>query len=131
MREKLYACNELLYRVFYILGVETLLFFIRAGKRAAAYFRPIGRGLYRAVDWLLLRHVRAIGREAVRFVRGFAAVPRYIKARGWRAVDLPVLPISPSRSPCATFCPFWTYTAEQWAYMVWKPLPWSILTYKP
>ena len=91
MQGKWHERYELCYRTLYILGVETLLCLRRIGKMANQYFRPVFRGLYKAADWLLLRHVRAAWKELVRIGRGFAAVPRYIRAHGWRALALPAV----------------------------------------
>ncbi len=67
------------YTVSYWTGIQTVRIFRFIGKRAARLLTPVGRLLYKALDFLALRHLRAIGAEIVRFGKGFPLAGRRIK----------------------------------------------------
>lgn len=67
------------YSVSYLTGMQTVRMVRFAGKRLVRWLAPVGRLLYKALDFLALRHFRAIGREAVRFVKGFPLAVRRVK----------------------------------------------------
>lgn len=51
------------YRFCYGTGVQTIRFMKYTGRRLKKLLAPVGRILYKAADFLLLRHLRALGRE--------------------------------------------------------------------
>ena len=63
------------YNLCYIIGAQTIRLARRTGKRVVGGLVPVGRFLLRAVDYILIRHIRSlagrIAAEAVRFARGF------------------------------------------------------------
>lgn len=63
------------YNLCYIVGAQTIRLARRTGKRVVGGLVPVGRFLLRAVDYILIRHIRSlagrIAAEAVRFARGF------------------------------------------------------------
>lgn len=67
------------YSVSYLTGMQTVRMVRFVGKRLVRLLAPIGRLLYKALDFLALRHFRAIGAEAVRFVKGFPLAVRRVK----------------------------------------------------
>lgn len=67
------------YSVSYLTGIQTVRMVRFVGKRLVRLLAPIGRLLYKALDFLALRHFRAIGAEAVRFVKGFPLAVRRVK----------------------------------------------------
>ena len=93
------------YHVCYIIGVQTM----RAGHRILDWLsralRPVGQGIRRAADWLLLRHVRAAAEEIKRFGRGFPegiarvrqAASRHVLLGVLQALLLPVLAVKRHR----------------------------------
>lgn len=67
------------YSVCYLTGAQTMRLAGFVGKRLRRFFAPIGRLLYRGLDFLALRHLRALGREAVRFAKGFPMAVRHVR----------------------------------------------------
>ncbi len=69
-----------LYGVLYTLGIQVMRLSRRAGRLLSQGLRVIGGWLYRLLDRLLLRHIRAVLREILRFFRGFGLAADYVKA---------------------------------------------------
>ena len=69
-----------IYLASYVTGIYTVRLFRRGGRRAGRIFAPVGRFAYKALDYLLLRHARAIGRECRRFGQGFGLAAQRVKA---------------------------------------------------
>ena len=82
MQEKWHEFAEWGYRLLYVIGMQTVRLLHHCAVRLAAYFRPVRYGLRKAVDWLLLRHVRAVVTEFVCAGRGFASVPAFVREHG-------------------------------------------------
>ena len=64
------------YRFCYGTGVQTIRFMKYTGRRLKKLLAPVGRILYKAADFLLLRHLRALGREIRRIGQGFGLAGR-------------------------------------------------------
>ena len=79
------------YLLCYRTGLFTIRFFRRTGRILGRLFRPAARLLCRGVDWLLLRHVRAIVAELKRFGQGFGIAGRRVAAAFRRHPLLAVL----------------------------------------
>lgn len=71
VRPGLKAAYGLSYRFCYLIGMYTIRAGKSAGRKIASVLRPCGRVLYKAADWLLLRHLRALAGECKRFGQGF------------------------------------------------------------
>lgn len=67
------------YSVSYLTGIQTVRIFRFAGRRLARWLAPAGRLMYKGLDFLVLRHLRAIAAEAVRFGKGFPLAGRRVK----------------------------------------------------
>ena len=81
------------YLLCYRTGLFTIRFFRRTGRILGRLFRPAARLLCRGVDWLLLRHVRAIVAELKRFGQGFGIAGRRVAAAFRRHPLLAVLQV--------------------------------------
>ena len=79
------------YVLCYAVGVRTLLTGRRTGRALGRLFRPTGRLVYRAVDKLVLRHLRTMRRELGRIREGFVLAGRELKA-AYRVHPLRVIP---------------------------------------
>ena len=88
---RLKAAYGLSYRFCYLVGMYTLRAGKSAGRKMASAFRPCGRALYKAADWLLLRHLRALAGECKRFGQGFPLAVRKLK-EAFRRHPLLVIP---------------------------------------
>ena len=77
--------------VSYITGVQTQQWLRFFGQRLLRPIRAVGRVAYKVADFLVLRHVRAIGREARRFGSGFAVARERVRAARERGLWLAVL----------------------------------------
>lgn len=88
---RLKAAYGLSYRFCYLVGMYTLRAGKSAGRKIASAFRPCGRALYKAADWLLLRHLRALAGECKRFGQGFPLAVRKLK-EAFRRHPLLVIP---------------------------------------
>ena len=88
-----------LYGLLYTLGTQVMRLARRTGHLLAQMFRLLGHGLYKLSDWLLLRHIRVVFCEILRFFGGFGLIGGYVKAHfsisigaGCRALcSLPIL----------------------------------------
>ena len=67
------------YRFCYCTGMQTLRFLKYTGRRAARILAPAGRFLFKGADFLLLRHLRALGREICRFGQGFGLAAERVR----------------------------------------------------
>lgn len=81
------------YSICYRTGIFTIRFFRRLGRVLKAFFAPAGRLCYRGIDWLLLRHIRAILAELKRVVQGFGIAGRRVASAYHRHPLLAVLQI--------------------------------------
>ena len=88
---RLKAAYGLSYRFCYLVGMYTRRAGKSAGRKMASAFRPCGRALYKAADWLLLRHLRALAGECKRFGQGFPLAVRKLK-EAFRRHPLLVIP---------------------------------------
>ena len=79
------------YRFCYGTGVQTIRFMKYTGRRLKKLLAPVGRILYKAADFLLLRHLRALGREIRRIGQGFGLAGRRLKA-AWKRHPALVIP---------------------------------------
>ncbi len=79
------------YRFCYGTGVQTIRFMKYTGRRLKKLLAPVGRLLYKAADLLLLRHLRALGREIRRIGQGFGLAGRRLKA-AWKRHPALVIP---------------------------------------
>lgn len=79
------------YRFCYGTGVQTIRFMKYTGRRLKKVLAPVGRVLYKAADFVLLRHVRALGRELKRIGQGFGMVGGIMKA-AWQRHPALVIP---------------------------------------
>ena len=77
---RLKTAYHFVYSVSYLTGVQTVRMIRFAGKRLVRCLAPVGRFLYKGLDFLVLRHLRAIGAEAVRFGKGFPLAVRRVRA---------------------------------------------------
>ena len=68
------------YRLCYITGIATLRIVRGIGRRTGRVFAPAGRVLYRFMDWILLRHIRAFAGECRRIGEGFRLAGRRVSA---------------------------------------------------
>ena len=67
------------YSLSYWTGIQSVRLIRFAGKRLARLFAPAGRVLYKGLDFLVLRHLRAVGAEIVRFGKGFPLAGRRVR----------------------------------------------------
>lgn len=79
------------YRFSYIVGAHTIRFARYTGKRGAVLLRPVGRFGMRVLDWMLLRHARAIRAEFRRMREGFAMAGRRVRNAAGRHIGLGIL----------------------------------------
>ncbi len=79
------------YRFCYGTGVQTLRFLKYTGKRLHKILAPVGRCLYKAADFILIRHIVSIGRECKRLGAGFVLAARRLKA-AWNRHPALVIP---------------------------------------
>ena len=84
----------------YITGMRTVRTDRLAGRRLAHVLAPVGRLLYKGVDFLLLRHIRAVVGETKRFALGFPLAGRRLKAafRRHPLLTIPELLLLPFRA---------------------------------
>ena len=68
------------YGICYTTGVNTVRYCRRLGRILIKAFRPVGRLVYRLLDKLLLRHLRAFGGECRRVAQGFPLAAQHLKA---------------------------------------------------
>lgn len=81
------------YKVCYCTGIFTIRVFRRTGRAFSRLLRPVARVLYRGVDWLLLRHIRAMAAELRRFIQGFGIAGKRVSAAFRRHPMLAVLQV--------------------------------------
>ncbi len=81
------------YRLCYITGIETLRIARGIGRRTGRVFAPAGRVLYRFMDRILLRHIRAFAGECRRIGEGFRLAGRRVSAAFRRHPVLALLQI--------------------------------------
>ncbi|MBP3389057.1 MAG: M23 family metallopeptidase [Clostridia bacterium] len=67
------------YGTSYILGTQVMRIGRRVRQALGRAARLAGRWLYRGLDFLLLRHLRTVGREIIRFFGGFALAGKRVK----------------------------------------------------
>ena len=67
------------YRLCYCTGMQTLRFLKYTGRRTARILAPVGRFFMKGADFLLLRHLRALGREIRRFGQGFGLAAERVR----------------------------------------------------
>lgn len=71
------------YNICYLTGIRTIRLVRRFGKRLVRVLVPAGRLLYKAVDFLLLKRVRALGscikQECILFINGFPLAARRVR----------------------------------------------------
>ena len=102
----LHAC----YRFCYVTGVQTIRLMKFTGRRAAHVFTPVGRLTYRLLDFLMLRHVRAVTHEVCRMGKGFVIAKQRVCTAYRRhplmavpqVLMLPVLALRRHRKACAS-----------------------------
>lgn len=79
------------YRFCYGTGVQTIRFMKYTGRRLKKWLAPVGRLVYKAADFVLLRHLWALGRECRRIGQGFCLAVGRLKA-AWKRHPLLVIP---------------------------------------
>lgn len=85
------SVSDVCYRICYGTGVQTVRLFRAVGKRVRRAVRPIGKGLFRLADWLLLRHIRSAAEECREIGRGFGLAGRRLR-QAWERHPLLVIP---------------------------------------
>lgn len=80
LRSRLTAAYHIGYRICYIVGIHTVRSLRAAGKRIVKLLVPIGRFFYKLADVLVLRHIRAMGREVRHMGQGFVLAAQRMKA---------------------------------------------------
>lgn len=81
------------YDLCYVTGMWTIRFFRRIGRLASGMLAPVGRFFYKALDFALLRYIRAVVRETVRFAKGFPIAGRRVAAAFRRSPGLGIAQI--------------------------------------
>ncbi len=85
------------YTICYLTGARTIRVLRRLGKRLARVLIPTGRLLYKAVDFLLLKRIRALGssikQEFILFVKGFPLAAQRVRS-GYKSSPLTGIKVS-------------------------------------
>ena len=79
------------YLFCYIIGLITLGWLKAFCRWILRPLRALGRLLWRGLDWLVLRHARAVAAEAKRFAGGFTIARERVAEAGKRGVIIGVL----------------------------------------
>lgn len=100
VRQWAVSASHGLYCLSYITGMWTVRTVRLAGRHLAHVLAPVGRLLYKGVDFLLLRHIRAVVGETKRFALGFPLAGRRLKAafRRHPLLTIPELLLLPFRA---------------------------------
>ena len=93
------AAGSIFYRLCYLVGAQTRRALKFTARRLKKGLAPAGRALYRGLDWLVIRHLRAAAHELGRLAEGFriaggrmaAAARRHPLLTLPQALMLPVL----------------------------------------
>lgn len=97
---------EAAYTVCYVVGTRSVRCLRSAVRFTRVLWRPLARALYRATDWLFLRHARRLGEEWRALRADFALAKERVKGRKRRYVigllKLPVLAVRRHRAVFTT-----------------------------
>lgn len=80
LKKGFFSAIRFSYRFCYATGVQTIRFTRFVAKRAVRFLAPVGRLLYKGLDFVLLRHVRIIWTEMRRFGQGFGLAFSSVRA---------------------------------------------------
>ncbi len=102
---------EQFYLLCFMVGVRSVRCFRMLRRFTRMLWVPLVRAVYRAIDWLLLRHLRAIGEELLHIREDFRKTSRYVQETPrkerrqvlMRYLALPVLAVRRHRKTVSTF----------------------------
>lgn len=131
-----YRIFDGMYPVCYLTGMHTVRFFKVIGRRLGRVFQPVGRGLHRLAEVLLLRRLRVIAEEGRRLKSGFALAGERVREafsqsflRGiGLVVKLPYLAVRRHRKAVISVCNLMAPVAAA-VVLVFTIQYWSSLTF--